>query len=441
MVKMATTKTGSGLAPQPARPAVRPLPQDQERRPGAPTKRPPALKKRLARALPMLVASGVLVVLVVVVAVMDLRNPIGYTAFMTQGISYEKAKVTAVVDQGLQPAPGMPGWQLGTQKIAVRFKNGPMKGRQVTLVNELSTTHNIRVGPGQSVIVKAERPAGEAPYYTLYDYDRTPGLIAVAAIFAALMLAVGGLKGLRSLLGLCISLYFIFAFLLPAIYRGYSPVLMSFVTVIIIAVFSLLLLKGFSRKTLTAVAATGIGVALAALCFLLVSAIVHLVGYNITEAEDLIVVSQRTGLQLGQVLFAAVLISSLGAVMDITVSIAAALYEMKEVRPELSPRELLRSGAVIGRDMIGGMCQTLILAFVGSSLATLLVIVSYGTRFDQFMSSDYVAVEVAQGIAGSMAVVLAVPVTAALCALLAGRLRDPAPAVARHQARNEVTPA
>ena len=91
-----------------------------------------------------------------------------------------------------------------------------------------------------------------------------PGLIAVAAIFAALMLAVGGLKGLRSLLGLCISLYFIFAFLLPTIYRGYSPVLMSFVTVIIIAVFSLLLLNGFSRKTLTAVAATGIGVALAA---------------------------------------------------------------------------------------------------------------------------------------------------------------------------------
>ena len=428
-MKMATTKTKAGPAAQPAQsaaaaePAVQRLPQVQERPPLA--LRPLELNRRVARALPMLVACAALVVLMVLVAVMDVRHPIGYTAFMTQGIRYEKGTVTAVANNDLQPATGMPGWQLGTQRIAVRFKNGPLKGRQITFDNDLSTTHNIRVRLGQSVIVKAERPAGEAPFYSLYNYDRTPGLAAVAAIFAALMLAVAGLKGLRSLLGLCISLYFIFAFLLPAIYRGYSPVLMSFVTVIIIAVFSLLLLNGFSRKTLTAVAATGIGVALAAVCFLLISALLHLIGYNITQAEDLIVVSQRTGLQLGQVLFAAVLISSLGAVMDITVSIAAALYEMKEVRPGLSPRQLFRSGTVIGRDMIGGMCQTLILAFVGSSLATLLVIVSYGTRFDQFMSSDYVAVEVAQGIAGSMAVVLAVPVTAALCACLAGRLRQP----------------
>ena len=185
-----------------------------------------------------------------------------------------------------------------------------------------------------------------------------------------------------------------------------------------------MLLNGFSWKTLTAVVAIVIGVDLAALCFVLISALVHLVGYNITEAEDLIMVSQRTGLQLGQVLFAAVLISSLGAVMDITISIAAALFEMKDVQRELSPRKLFRSGIVIGRDMIGGMCQTLILAFVGSSLATLLVVISYGTRFDQFVSSDYLAVEVAQGIAGSMAVILAVPVTAALCALVAGRVRQ-----------------
>ena len=191
--------------------------------------------------------------------------------------------MTAVLSENLQPAPGMPGWELGTQKIAVRFTNGPMKGRQITLDNDLSMTHNIRVKPGQGVVVKAERPAGEAPYYTLYNYDRIPGLIAVAAVFAVLMLVVGGLKGLRSLLGLCISLYFIFAFLLPTIYRGYSPVLVSFVTVIIIAVFSLLLLNGFSRKTLTAVVATGIGVALAALCFLLISALVHLVGYRYSQ--------------------------------------------------------------------------------------------------------------------------------------------------------------
>ena len=73
----------------------------------------------------------------------------------------------------------------------------------------------------------------------------------------------------------------------------------------------------------------------------------------------------------------------------------------------------------IGGDMIGTMCQTLVLAFAGSSLATLLVLLSYGTQLQQFLSSDLVALEVLQALTGSLAVVLAVPVTAALCALLA----------------------
>jgi uncharacterized membrane protein len=380
----------------------------------------------------MVAACAILAVLVLLVALMNLHRPAGYTLYDSKTISYEKGEVTAVLGEELEPASGMPGWELGNQRIRVLLKSGDAKGQEIELDNNLSTTHNIHVKAGQSVIVKMDRPQGVEPFYTLYNYDRTTGLIAVAAVFAVLMVAVGRLKGLRSLLGLCISLYFIFAFLLPTIYRGYSPVLMAFVTVLVIAVFSLLLLNGFSRKTLTAIAATGIGVALSALCFVLVSALMHLVGYSIYEAEELIVVSQNTGLRIGEVLFAGMLVSSLGAVMDMNMSIAAALYEMKEVQPTLSPSRLFRSGIAIGQDMIGTMSQTLILAFVGSSLATLLVLISYGTRFDQLMSSDYMAIEVVQGVAGSMAVIVAVPVTAGLSALLAGR---------RSQARLSQAPA
>lgn len=396
-------------------------------------------KQILKKRLPMLAACAVMAVLVVLVLVMNSSKPMGYTMYNSETISYEKGRVTAVLDEQLEPAPGMPGWELGSQKITVQMKSGALKGQEIELDNNLSTTHNVRVKPGQSVIVKADRPQGVTPYYTLYNYDRTPGLIAVGAVFAALMLLVGRFKGLRSLLGLCVSLFFIHAFLLPAIYHGYSPVLMSFVTVIIIAVFSLLLLNGFSRKTLTAVAATGVGVALSAASFFLISGLMHLAGHNISEAEEPILISQNTGLQIGQMLFAGVLISSLGAVMDMNISVASALYEMKEVQPNLSPKELFRSGIVIGQDMIGTMCQTLILAFVGSSLATLLVLISYGTRFDQFMSSDFVAIEVVQGIAGSTALILAVPVTAGLCALLSSRVQAKQPAPARARARAGAT--
>jgi uncharacterized membrane protein len=242
----------------------------------------------------------------------------------------------------------------------------------------------------------------------------------VSVIFIALMLLAGRSKGLRSVLGLGISLFFIAGFLIPAIYRGWSPVWTSLLTVTVISVFSMLLLNGFSKKTLTAAAASVAGGAVSALSFVVLSAILHLAGYDVAEAEELILISRTTGLQIGQVLFAGVLIASLGAVMDITISMAAALYEMKEVQPDLTPRVLFSSGMMVGRDMIGANCQTLILAFIGDSMAMLLVMISYGTRLDQFLSSNYLAIEVIHGFAGSMAVILSAPITAALCALFGG---------------------
>jgi uncharacterized membrane protein len=368
--------------------------------------------------IPLLLTIAALAVLIVLVVTMNARFPISYTMYESGTISYEKGKVVNILDEQTEPAPGMPGWELGNQNIAVLMTNGAMKGQEITFSNNLSTTHNIRVKPGTSVIVKADRPEGVTPFYSLYNYDRTPGLWAVGIIFIALMCLMGRLKGLRSVVGLGISLFFILAFLLPAIYHGHSPVLMAALTVIVVAAFSMLLLNGYSRKTLIAVASTGVGVAVSALFFLLISALLPLSGYNVSEAEELILISRNTGLQISQVLFAGVLIASLGAVMDMTISVAAALYEMKEVQPSLTGRELFRSGMVIGRDMIGTMCQTLVLAFVGSSFATLLVLISYGTQFDQFLSSDYIAVEIVHAVAGSLAVIFAVPITAGLCALL-----------------------
>jgi uncharacterized membrane protein len=381
----------------------------------------PVKNENAKTRLPLIITSSVLAASVILIIIMNLRAPVGYTMYNSDTITYEKGKVVDVLEEQLQPADGMPGRELGRQTIRVQFRNGPMKGQEIEIVNNLSTTHNINVRPGQLVVVKADRPEGITPYYTLYSYDRTSGLLVVSAIFVALMLLIGRFKGLRSVLGLGISLFFIFAFLVPAVYRGWSPVWMSILTVIVISAFSILLLNGFGIKTLVAVTAATVGVAVSALFFFIISAALRLVGYDISEAEELILISQNTGLHIGEVLFAGVLVASLGAVMDTTVSVAAALYEMKEAQPGIARRVLFKSGMEIGRDIIGANCQTLILAFVGSSLATLLVLVSYGTQFDQFLSSNYLAVEVVHGMAGSIAVILAVPVTAGLCMFFVSR--------------------
>ncbi|MCD7948324.1 MAG: YibE/F family protein [Oscillospiraceae bacterium] len=372
-------------------------------------------------SLPISLTYIALAVAVILVMVMNYRNPISYAIFSTETISYEKGTVLAVTDESIEPADGMPGWDLGTQTLLVKMTSGVQQGEEIQMVNTLSTDHNVRVAVGQAVIIKADRPEGITPYYTIYNYDRTAGLCIVGALFVLFMVAVGRLKGLRSIGGLGISLFFIFGFLLPTIYHGYSPILMSILTAMVIAFFSLLLLNGFSRKTFTAVSATVAGALLSAGFFFLISALLQLSGYNMDGTEELILVSRGTGLQLGQVMFAGVLISSIGAVMDMTMSIASSLDEMKRIHPSLSWRELFSSGLAIGKDMIGTMCQTLVLAFVGSALPTLLVLISYGTQAGQFISSDYVAIEVVQSVAGSLAVISAVPITTGLYIMQAHR--------------------
>ena len=137
----------------------------------------------------------------------------------------------------------------------------------------------------------------------------------------------------------------------------------------------------------------------------------------------MVLISKNTHLEVSEVLFAGVLTASLGAVMDVGMSIASAIHEILEANQALTVKQLFFAGLNVGKDMIGTMSNTLILAFTGSGLSTLLVLTSYGIKFHQFMSSDYLAVEIGQGLSGTMAVILTVPVTSIVAAVLYKRNR------------------
>ena len=122
--------------------------------------------------------------------------------------------------------------------------------------------------------------------------------------------------------------------------------------------------------------------------------------------------AQNTGLNIRMLLFAGMMIASLGAVMDVVVSVLSAVREVALAAGQEKRKELFRSAMRLGRDMIGTMNNTLIFAFVGSALVTMLVFCSYGVQLHQILSSDYLAVELAQGICSTAAVILTVPVSA-----------------------------
>lgn len=344
-------------------------------------------------------------------------NPVRYSAYTSDSISYDKGTVTRVLSEKLEPVQGETGRYLGTQRLTVKMNDGTFKGKELTIQNDLSATHNIFCRAGQRVVVKVDHPKNATAYFTLYNYDRTPGIVLIVVVFVAGMALVGKSKGIKSVIGLAFTLFFILAFLLPMIFHGYSPVWSCVLTVAVTTAVSMVLLNGFGRKTAVAVGSTIVGVLFAALFFSVFARVMHLTGYNLEEAEELILVHQSTGLQVSQLLFVGVLIASLGAVMDMTMSVASSLYEITRVHPGMTRGAVFRSGMSIGQDMIGTMCETLILAFVGTAMTTLLVVLSYGTQLDQLLSSDYIAIEIVHSITGGMAVILAVPITTCLSAL------------------------
>ena len=196
---------------------------------------------------------------------------------------------------------------------------------------------------------------------------------------------------------------------------------MAVLVSVLTTVVTLGLLNGFSRKTWSAMLGTSFGVAVAGIAAALFGAAAGISGFNVTEIETLSYVGQHSNLQIGQLLFAGIIISALGAVMDVGMSLASAIQEIHEANPSMGRRQLFASGMRVGRDMMGTMTNTLILAFVGGSLTTLVIDYAYNISFYQLINSYQIGIEIMQGVAGSLGIVLTVPITSFIASWLTKR--------------------
>lgn len=314
---------------------------------------------------------------------------------------------------------------LGKQVVKVKILEGKSKGKIVSMDNYLTAVHNIEVKVGTKVIISADEPDGIDAYYTIYNFDRSLGMIVFILILFMAVITIGKGKGIKSIIGLAYTLYLVIFFLLPTVFSGYAPVIMSVICVILSTIVTLMLLNGKSKKTYGAIISTILGVILSAGCFYLMSIVLNVNGFSSDEAESLVLITRATNLQIKEILFAGILISSLGAIMDVGMSIVSALYEVYYHQPNLTRKELFDSGIEIGKDMIGTMTNTLILAFTGSAFISLLVLFSYNVDTLQLLNSNYIAIEFAQGIAGTLGIVLTVPIASFIATIfLVGNNED-----------------
>ena len=206
--------------------------------------------------------------------------------------------------------------------------------------------------------------------------------------------------------------------LLPLALKGFSPIPLTCVIVVITSVVCFILIGGERKKVVAAALGCISGVIAAALIAHIAASIGGVTTFQMDEAEALLLVKADSNLNIRGLFISGIIIASVGAVMDIAMSIASALDEVHTLNPERNWKELFVSGMNIGRDAMGTMANTLVLAFVGSSLNMMILIYSYGVSFVQLVNTDFVAIELIQAIAGSSGIVLTLPCVSLISALL-----------------------
>ena len=329
------------------------------------------------------------------------------------GQTFEKAKVVKILQDNLEEN----GTRVGEQKVRVRMLTGVRKGEELDITSSSGYLFGADCKPGLIVIVM-QSVAGDSTVASVYTQNREGVIYIFALIYLLVLCLIGGKQGIKGCLGLVFTFFCVIFVYLPLVYLKYSPFWTAVFVCFITTLVTMYLIGGPTRKTCAATLGTLIGVILAgvsAWCFSKASGIS---GYNVSDIETLMTLWNTNRIQVGGLLFSGLLISCLGAVMDVAMSISSAIDEIYRQNLSLSRKELFKAGLRVGRDMMGTDSNTLILAFAGSSVSTLLLDYSYNLPYQQIINSNNIGIAIMQGLAGSFGIVLSVPFTVLICTIL-----------------------
>ena len=258
-------------------------------------------------------------------------------------------------------------------------------------------------------------PDGEREY-VVTDWVRRPALVWLVILFLAVSVAVARLKGLRAFIATGTSLVIIVGFIVPRILDGWSPILVSLVGVGGILFLAIYFVHGLNWSTTAALVGTFLAVVITMTLGVLFSDLSHLTGFG---SEDAMMINAAAGqINLKGLLLAGLLIGALGALTDITIVQASVVRELAHVNPEFGVGELYRRGMNVGLDHVGSLVNTLVLAYAGAALPLLLLLTLSDFSLARVLNLELVAAEVVHTLVGSIGLILAVPITTYLAALL-----------------------
>ncbi|MBQ9279752.1 MAG: YibE/F family protein [Clostridia bacterium] len=245
-------------------------------------------------------------------------------------------------------------------------------------------------------------------------------IIVIIAMYAIVILLVGGLKGLKAIASLALTVLAVFYIILPRIIAGSDPILTTVLTCALITLVSIIIIAGFNKKATAAIIGTVGGIVIAGIFAVIFGNLMALSG--VTEEARLLVgvMEESAAYNFRGILFAGIIIGALGACMDVSMSIASALCELKEENPHITVGKMIKAGMNIGRDMMGTMTNTLILAYTGGSLILIMIFMSVNLQFYEIINQEMMLEELLRAIAGSFGLVATIPFTTVVTSLLMG---------------------
>ncbi len=307
----------------------------------------------------------------------------------------------------------------GEQSCEIQFNEGRFAGQTFTAVNMLSGSLELDkiFSPGDTAYVRISHRDGKILSVSMTDHFRLPWEIMLAVIFVAVLIWFAGQTGLRAVLSFILTILMIWKVVVPLYLNGISPILSGIMIVAVLSVAIVSLVYGFDRRAASSSLGIIIGLGFTAALGAVFTRLMNIHGAIMTGSESLLY-SGYQDLNLTEIFMASIFIGSSGAMMDIAVDITSAVDEVIRKRPDITPREAVKSGITVGRAAMGTITTTLLLAYSGSCIAQLMVFMAQGTPLDCILNYKYIAAEIIHTIAGSFGIVAVAPVTALAAGML-----------------------
>jgi uncharacterized membrane protein len=344
---------------------------------------------------------------------------------LADGPEYEviKAKIIAVpLDETKEERVDVPlQSDRRLQHLKIEITNSTHKGETYTVQNliEMVNPYKLIFKKNDSILLHmTEDENGDINFLKIYDRVRDKYIYISILILLLLLVIIGGKNGIKSILSLLFTGAIIMKILVPMILDGKDPILVSIFISILTSTLTIFLIVGINKKGYSALLGTISGLVISGLMVLIVGKFANFSGLGAEEAQMLAYVPKFKDLNFQGILYAGIILGALGAIMDVTVSISSSMWEMKQIHSEIKLKELIHSGLNVGKDIMGSMSNTLILAYTGSSIFLILLFQGYNLKFIEIINMDVIASEIIRAIAGSIGLVLAIPVTVLISGLM-----------------------